>query len=134
MLALPFVTVRKPEVALNRATRVMLAAATTIGVLSGFASSPTSHRKYYMKGDTLVEYMRAYEGVGPDPSTYQVGAFMGYVIGAYDAAPDLCSGDQVTVGQLCSVVAKYLKDHPEAWDRPARDLVNTALQQAFACK
>ena len=73
-----------------------------IRVLSGFASSPTSDRKYYMKGDTLVEYMRAYEGVGPDPSTYQVGAFMGYVIGAYDAAPDLCSGDQVTVGQLCT--------------------------------
>jgi len=61
---------------------------------------------------------------------------MGYVKGVVDSFNDIAfkipSG--VTTGQLCSVVGKYIDDHPSEWNQEAADLVIKALKKAFPKK
>jgi hypothetical protein len=44
-----------------------------------------------------------------------------------------CVPDEVTLGQLTHVVAKYLKDHSEKLHLGAGQLTMTAIKQAFPC-
>jgi hypothetical protein len=39
--------------------------------------------------------------------------------------------EDITVGQIGSIVGKYLKENPEKWTLPASVLVTQALQKAF---
>jgi hypothetical protein len=34
--------------------------------------------------------------------------------------------------EICAIVSKYLKQHPERWNEPAFDLVIDALKQSFS--
>ncbi len=65
-----------------------------------------------------------------------VNYFVGYVAGFSEATPFLRPGlyeipKGTTMLQLCSVVGKYLEDHPEDWSWPAHILVVSALREAF---
>jgi hypothetical protein len=67
---------------------------------------------------------------------FLVGQFLGYIVGFNDALSGIaiCPPDGVKVGQLVGMVKKYVRDNPDKWNRPARELVIDALQPAFPCR
>jgi len=94
---------------------------------------------YFRDGNELVEFMRDYEkreSDSDDYSRYGLGQYTGFVIGVADLGDsvffDMPTG--TTAGQIYAVVAKYLKDHPEQWAKPAHELVVNALAEAFPMK
>jgi hypothetical protein len=93
-----------------------------------------SHAEFY-DGNQLVDMMREWEkGVNKMPNVEwgQADTFAGYVVGVWDAtANDYNRQGDITVGQICSIVAKYLKDNPEKWSLSAVRLVKEALRKAF---
>jgi hypothetical protein len=93
----------------------------------------------FYTGNYLVEIMREYDKLivsDPRTSLSDASTYMGYIAGVSDAVSGLLwenlSG--VTVDQICSIVAKYLKNHPERWNEPAATLVVDALKEAFPRK
>jgi len=63
------------------------------------------------------------------------GLYSGYVAGVHDTIEkSLCPSGRLTIGQVSSVVKKYLKDRPEEWSLPAPLLVTPALRGAFPCR
>lgn len=84
--------------------------------------------------------MREYDKDEPGISSGEVnlvmiGAFLAYVAGVYDTLSFAFSTpDGVTVGQICAIVSKYLKNHPERWSEAADLLVVDALREAFPLK
>ncbi len=98
-----------------------------------------SHAAFFMTGNELVEKMREYENRlagNSNFSFFDVGSYMGYVQGIYDSTSGLVFDPfaEVTVAQVCAVVAKYLKENPEKWNQPAHLLVIEALKKAFPKK
>jgi hypothetical protein len=92
----------------------------------------------YYNGNDLVEKMREWEKANnniPDVSWERSGIFVGFIVGVWDSTDDDYNPPgRVSVGQLCSIVAKYLKDNPEKWNLPASFLVRDAFQKAFPKK
>ncbi len=92
----------------------------------------TQAQTYFFSGNHLVETMREYDKAHQGNSSYLglAGEFFGYVLGVFDAMEfDLPDG--VTRGQVAAVVSKYLKEHPELWNRPAYKLVQQAIIEGF---
>jgi hypothetical protein len=91
----------------------------------------------YLTGNTLVEDMREFDKSKANPKAIDVswdavGYYDGYISGVADATHSLYNVPSgVTYGQLSAIVSKYLKNHPEKWNKPAVDLVIFALQEAF---
>lgn len=87
----------------------------------------------FISGNTLAEWLN--EKDKPTGSPFKSGLFSGYVSGVVDAENDVafCTGPGVTAGQYNAVVAKYVKAHPEQWDKGALHLVVAALKEAFPC-
>ena len=98
-----------------------------------------SHASYFIDGNELVAAMREYDkAVTSDSDTeyYEVGIYTGFVYGVYDvygSSNSICPSENVTRGQVGSVVSKFLKEFPERWDEPAFQLVVDALKKAFPC-
>jgi hypothetical protein len=94
-----------------------------------------AHAKELLSGNELVQLMREYEKAERnDKSTnwHKAGEYLGYVRGFYDATWFFYADSQnITAGKVAAVVAKFLNQHPEKWNRPAWDLVMEALQEAF---
>jgi hypothetical protein len=99
----------------------------------------TSANAVVLNGNDLVKNWKEYKKLdeGRIHNVSDAGYFMGYVSGIVDAFhseflfnPPYGS----TVGQLCSVVGKWLDNHPEEWNKPAGELVTKALQSAFLLK
>ena len=88
-----------------------------------------------LSGNQLVEYMREFDKAqsGSNPSWYEVGVFMGFVIGVADtlSLSNYINVEGVSIAQACAVVAKYLKANPEKWHESAVDLVAPVLREAF---
>lgn len=67
---------------------------------------------------------------------------LGYVGGTSDAliffssgkVPKACLPENGTHGQTQAIVTKYLRDHPEYLNRPALEVVISALAAAFPCR
>ncbi|MCX8146785.1 MAG: Rap1a/Tai family immunity protein, partial [Azovibrio sp.] len=71
------------------------------------------------------------------PADYQkVGYLIGFVVGVHDAVDGIlvCTPNQVKVGQIVSMVKKYVRENPDKWNRAASTLVMNALSSAFPCK
>lgn len=90
----------------------------------------------FWSGNDLVERMREWdkEEAGVKGVSYaDAGIYVGYVAGVFDALGGIMwkSQDNVTIGQTCSIVSKYLKNHPEMWNKPAVNLIVDALKEAF---
>ncbi len=86
-------------------------------------------------GNELVNQWKEYQMSEAEQaySSLKVGFYIGYVSGVSDTGNGrwcfLPTG--ITTGQLCSVVGKWIEDHPERWtDRPFT-IVTTALRKAF---
>ena len=91
--------------------------------------------KELLSGNELVQLMREYEKAERrDRSTdwRKAGEYRGYVTGFYDATWFFYAApDNITAARIAAVVATFLKQNPEKWDRPAWDLVMEALREAF---
>jgi hypothetical protein len=63
------------------------------------------------------------------------GVAFGYVIGVHDALSGsvVCSGDNVTQGQVINVVLKFMRQNPEILDRSADQVVAAALKAVWPC-
>ena len=90
----------------------------------------------FMAGYELVQAWEAYnrvdEGKGRDGDLGLGYLYMGYVTGVWDAIGYLLEPPStINVGQVCSVVGKYLDAHPERRLEPAFALVLSALLEAF---
>lgn len=104
-----------------------------------FLFSATSSNAYLLLGSELANQMKEYDKAevsSKDTSYYEVGQYIGFVAGVYDAYDlneIICSGKNVTRGQVYAIVAKYLRNNPERWNEPAFFLVSDALKKAFPC-
>lgn len=65
--------------------------------------------------------------------SFRDGYCRGIVQGVVDASPQVCQGENVTLGQDFRVVFKYLQDHPEELDKRNTTLIQKALAKAFPC-
>jgi len=111
-----------------------------VGILLAvfFLASTVEAQQYFHDGNDLAKLMKEYEKAeAKDPNTnyMEVRHYGGYILGVHDATTSLY-GDKgkVTIQQMLSIVAKYLRAHPEKWNGPASDLVVEALKEAFAKK
>ena len=88
---------------------------------------------FFMKGNDLVELMRESEkSDAEEPIYHKLGLYQGNVIGVWDSySKQMRAEEGVTVGQLCAIVTKYLKENPKEWNDPGVDLVYRALIDAF---
>jgi hypothetical protein len=91
----------------------------------------------FRDGNKLIEDMREYEKQlrGEQVVNYfSEGYFMGYVAGVFDVTCLLnlfSTPTNVTQGQICAIVVKYLNEHPEEWNQPAFNLIINALHKSF---
>jgi hypothetical protein len=61
---------------------------------------------------------------------------MYYVTGiaeSYNNMGVACIPNGVSIGQLVSVVGKYLRENPEQWNKDANAITAVALMKAFPC-
>jgi len=63
-----------------------------------------------------------------------VGIFKGFVMGVFLSQKWLCAHEAISLEQVEVVVAKYLRENPERWGMPARDLVIEAADRVWGCK
>lgn len=77
------------------------------------------------------------EGWVRDDSTETVrdAVAFGYVIGVHDALSGsvICSGDNVTQGQVVQVVLKFMRNNPEVLDQSADRVITAALKSVWPC-
>jgi hypothetical protein len=101
--------------------------------LSMFATSASSWAGFF-NGNKLHGWLLEKEN--PNGSAFEFGLFSGYVAGVVDVGDGIlfCTGPGVTAGQYNAVVAKYIKNNPEKWNKSADSLVVEALKEAFPCK
>jgi hypothetical protein len=110
-------------------------------------SAHAEKAEVFIDGNTLVEWMRGYDTnlktkgrcLANDAkcleSMVDAHNFFGYVLGVHDATNwKYSTPDGVMDNQLCAVVSKYLKAHPERWSYSAYSLVIDALKEAFPKK
>ena len=112
-----------------------------MAIMAGFVAllmilSVSLAEAQFMAGYELVqtweEYKRINEGTVEEGDAWLGSLFMGYVTGVCDAIGNLFElPSTVTVGQICSVVGKYLDGHPERCNEPAFGLVLSAMIEAF---
>lgn len=91
-------------------------------------------------GAQIAEWSDSYDRINDGRShgtdAMNSGMLMGYVFGASDARAGvlICPSANVSGGQLIAVVQKYVRSHPEKWDKPAGIIVALALIDAFPCQ
>lgn len=94
----------------------------------------------FLSGNDLVQYMREADKANashPQTSYYDVGNYMGFVAGVFDAystARIICPSPGVTRGQAVEIVSLYLKSNPTKWNLSAVLLVRNAFTSAFPCR
>lgn len=92
-----------------------------------------------MDGNELVNEMRDWERANQksrETNYMNAAGYSRYVMGVHDALDSsqrICH-ENVTVGQVSAVVAKFLTANPERWSEPAFLLVEEALTKAFPCR
>lgn len=88
---------------------------------------------YFESGSDLFAGATEY---ADNKSSFKADYFMGYVAATIDAVGEnganyLKIPNNVTVGQMCHIVKKYLDDHPEEWNQPATIIVYRSIVRAF---
>ena len=104
-------------------------------LISALLPLGNAHAKEFLSGTDLVQLMREYEKAQRnDKSTdlLKAGEYLGYVTGFYDATWFFYADVRnLTPERVAIVIAKFLNQHPEKWNRAAWDLVMEALKEAF---
>jgi len=116
-----------------------------IGLLLVFLVVLFQNAYCWETGNDLIEYWKEYKSDGSN--YFSRGMYMGYVSGCLDALEianyvlgetNYGQGDlgfyipeNATLGQICSVIGKWLENNPEKWNMPAQMLIVFALQESF---
>lgn len=98
----------------------------------------------WVTGNDLVKYWKEYKR---ETGSFLTGMYTGYIAGCLDGAhytnfvmseTNYDSGnigyeipETATLGQICSVIGKWLDNNPEKWNYSASILVLMALREAF---
>ena len=103
-----------------------------------FQSTSHAGDLYFHSGNTLAKLMAEYQkAVRKDKDTDYSDAwkFRAYVIGVHDTASGIlfCPPESVGETQTSSIVAKFMENNPQHWNKPGSTLVTMALSQAFPC-
>lgn len=120
----------------HRATLVLFTMALIVAASDNYAA--------IIYGSDLVQYMKAYDKQadgkpleGEDLRNATL--FVHYIEGVLTTAPggtfwgyQLPDGE--TIGQVCDVVSKFLKAHPEKLDTKGTRLILDALREAYPAK
>lgn len=114
---------------MNRSIPMLLALSVALTV-----SLPAEAAGEFKTGN---EIKTGLEGWVRDNSTETVrdAVAFGYVIGVHDALSGsvICSGDNVTQGQVVQVVLKYMRNNPEVLDQSADRVITSALKAVWPC-
>lgn len=99
------------------------------------AALPARAAGEFMTGRTLKAGLEGWYSDESDDTVRDSSAF-GYVIGVHDAMSGtlVCSGDDVTQGQVVEVVLRYLRSHPETLNKSADTVVVAALKGVWPCR
>jgi len=87
----------------------------------------------------LARFAAVYEralasGVALAEDQQKIGYFEGFVIGVYFSHAWPCMVNRTsTFAQAFGIVAKYLRENPERWDRQSGRAVQEALEHGFGC-
>jgi len=99
---------------------------------------PSSYGQMLFEGNKLVFFMKGYEQSENEANVKNYASALAYNVfirGVFDATHHMYYNiNNVEPQQLCAVVTKYLKAHPERWNEPAVKLVIDALKEAFPKK
>lgn len=100
----------------------------TLALATGLALSSAPARAEWMSGNELHDTCSS--GTAVDKALC-----LSYVMGVLDGSrfldQPLKTPTGATGGQVRDVVAKYLEDHPETREQPARTLVKSAVVEAW---
>lgn len=111
-----------------------------IAILLISVTSSVSNSAYvFVDGSRLAltlapAWQRATDGNSVQSGDFQDAAsFSGYVLGVADSFNGVGFELPATAkaGQLCAIVAKYLKDNPSEWNLPGSIIVFRALELSF---
>jgi len=106
-----------------------------IGVLCAIIIFSTLANATYYSGADLVNMWREYKKseAGLEYSLFKNACYIGYVAGVADACDEIFFSipKNVTLGQLCEIVGKWLDDNPSLWNYSANSLVIKAISTAF---
>ena len=82
----------------------------------------------YFHGNGLIQLMDSQK-------THDVTMFRGYVAGVQDAHNGImfCVPEHVRLSQASTIVSNYIKADPKRWHEAAKNLVISALREAFPC-
>jgi hypothetical protein len=126
-------------------TATLLTAVAIVSIIKAQDYQPSEKAVVFVKGQELHDKCkhlgdeRFPPGLSIDDRLRLEGDYsfcIGYILGSAEYVslkwwdpPVPLSQDQLT-----AVVKKYLDDHPELWDRSARQLINNSLVEAFPKK
>ena len=100
-----------------------------------FLCIPFESSAQLISGKKLAADMQEFEKAerqDPSANYQQAYFFMGYVAGVYDLSDDAnLYPVKPTIRQVCSIVAKYLRENPKEWDLPGDFVITKALKKAF---
>jgi len=91
---------------------------------------------FSLASSTAFAFMNYYTGQGIIGMPELVR--MGYIAGVVDSnygrhELETCIPKGATIGQLTSVVDRYLRAHPESWHLTGESIARFAIQEAFHC-
>jgi hypothetical protein len=107
--------------------------AVLLGMAAVFASTADAAGEF-KSGNEIKAGLEGWVDKGSTEYVRDAMAF-GYVIGVHDALSGavVCSGENVTQGQVIDVVLKYMRQNPEVLDRSADQIVVAALKDVWPC-
>jgi hypothetical protein len=89
----------------------------------------------YRTGNDLITGWREYQKwtAGQQYDKLEVLYYMGYVHGAFDGNFIMLKypNDGISVQQICSIVGRWLDDHPQAWSKPSGVIVCVSILDAM---
>lgn len=73
-----------------------------------------------------------------DSEQFEAARFSAYSAGLYDGLQldgvSYCVPTDLTIGQLGTIFARYINNHPETWNLAASGILRMALRDSFPCK
>ncbi|HHT0191730.1 Rap1a/Tai family immunity protein [Raoultella planticola] len=94
----------------------------------------------FMTGNELYELykasIRAGQASASDKDFRDANEYLGYVTGVWDTLEGfaVCTGDNITRGQIGDMVGEYLRSNPSIRDKQASSIIMIYLNSKYPCK
>ena len=107
----------------------------TLAIVLAAAALPATAEGEFMTGKTLKAGLEGWVSEDSEEIVRDAAAF-GYVIGVHDALSGsvVCSGEDVTQGEVVKAVLRFMRDRPDTLDKSADVVVAEALKRVWPCK